>query len=917
MADTTALKNRIRAAIKANDNQEITGPVLQQSLLDIVDELNGATDDLDMIDAANSQVAQNAIDLTLRKNYGTEEDPEWRTLCHLLIPSVSTERAGLMSVAMRNLLYNLRNAGYAFGGIAVPDTNPGVPSGNCFYIIREVGTYTYFKNADNESIVIENDGFYVFTYESVENHYWEYNLITSVDDEPIAGSDNLVNSGGIERSNHFLSQKIDDLSLMTPVEIIDGKIMLGDGQHDNDNFSIYKYEIIPNRAYFFSGRFSPSTGINMVYVYSDSAFIASYGLPNMQVGVTYSDEYFVSPANSVYAYLNVSKFFNSAFCFAEQNSEKRNEALNNIISSNGSNVEIADIYDGMYYDHLNGNFHANKNFSIVKFKIDEKRTYFINITLESAIGVWWYADAQGNFLSYGGFTGPVELVNKQFTTPLNAQYLMCNVQWRDRYSVKLISGKVADIVNPVISPIIRELTPYEVRDGYFTIYTEERANASFEIRRFEVQPNRCYKIKGKFGNVDVPMIYLLNSSKSYVAHYFIGPNITADEWCFVTPPTTKYIYMNVQKAYSFSLIENGTDDDRTAEISAALNKYKKVTLQAGTYVVNNLEMPPYSTLEGIGNATILKHSGSADGDSAIKLTKYGHVKNILFVGSWDDIPISAPSVVDTISIGNLHGILMLGSSGSSDCEGNQVSMCEFRNFSGGGIVCDNTGIATSKGLIVSDCHMRNCGAGINISYNSEFNRFTNVEAHKCVYGVINNGGNNNYVNCDFSGNGIGVFFNGGTNKGVRYNGAAITPTNTAHGIMSGCTINHSGLSGNDNPGYAIVYLNSAGGFLFTGIQLHYGKMRFIDSESVQMCNCKFGYNVTLEAWSARLIVISNVTFNGLPGNSAYFKAKVCSDTSLTTRDTDYLSDGNLKKVRLINAYNYNGDQVTISSINNG
>ena len=40
MADTTALKNRIRAAIKANDNQEITGPVLQQTLLDIVDELD-------------------------------------------------------------------------------------------------------------------------------------------------------------------------------------------------------------------------------------------------------------------------------------------------------------------------------------------------------------------------------------------------------------------------------------------------------------------------------------------------------------------------------------------------------------------------------------------------------------------------------------------------------------------------------------------------------------------------------------------------------------------------------------------------------------------------------------------------------------------------------------------------------------
>ena len=48
MADITALKNRIRAAIKANDNQEITGPVLQQALLDTVDELNGATETVAM-----------------------------------------------------------------------------------------------------------------------------------------------------------------------------------------------------------------------------------------------------------------------------------------------------------------------------------------------------------------------------------------------------------------------------------------------------------------------------------------------------------------------------------------------------------------------------------------------------------------------------------------------------------------------------------------------------------------------------------------------------------------------------------------------------------------------------------------------------------------------------------------------------
>lgn len=55
MADTTALKNRIRAAIKANDNQEITGPVLQQTLLDMVDELNNEEALQQILQAVNTE----------------------------------------------------------------------------------------------------------------------------------------------------------------------------------------------------------------------------------------------------------------------------------------------------------------------------------------------------------------------------------------------------------------------------------------------------------------------------------------------------------------------------------------------------------------------------------------------------------------------------------------------------------------------------------------------------------------------------------------------------------------------------------------------------------------------------------------------------------------------------------------------
>lgn len=139
MADTTALKNRIRAAIKANDNQEITGPVLQQALLDMVDELNGATEteagqrqsadstlsgminsetqraqeveqtingkaskalhnieNLEIEDATGSQAQATEISIALRTNEGSEQDPETVTLDTLIIQQASEQKAGLL-----------------------------------------------------------------------------------------------------------------------------------------------------------------------------------------------------------------------------------------------------------------------------------------------------------------------------------------------------------------------------------------------------------------------------------------------------------------------------------------------------------------------------------------------------------------------------------------------------------------------------------------------------------------------------------------------------------------------------------------------------------------------------------------------------------------------------------------------------
>ena len=155
MADTTALKNRIRAAIKSNDNQEITGPVLQQALLDIVDEL-----DLNP-ELENEAQQRRDGDSILQQNITT------------------------LQGVVNGIVANIQN-GYVYAGIATPSTTPA--SGKVFYLALTAGTYTNFG-----SIVVPQ-GINILKY---NGSAWSLESFIGLDDAPTAGSDNLVKSGGV------------------------------------------------------------------------------------------------------------------------------------------------------------------------------------------------------------------------------------------------------------------------------------------------------------------------------------------------------------------------------------------------------------------------------------------------------------------------------------------------------------------------------------------------------------------------------------------------------------------------------------------------------------------------------------------------------------------------------------------------
>ena len=296
-----------------------------------------------------------------------------------------------------------------------------------------------------------------------------------------------------------------------------------------------------------------------------------------------------------------------------------------------------------------------------------------------------------------------------------------------------------------------------------------------------------------------------------------NPHITTDTNGWLQPVDTE------------SADETGKTD-MTGAIMSMLTDTGYCHLAKGIYYVSgNIDMPDGSTLEGCGEDTIIRLLSSVESGYCVKVTKYNTVKGIRFSGAYSDISVASETV------GERDAIRFIGSydgQGQSfpTVEPNMITNCFFDNFSGSGIYCHNTGGGTKSSLLVSDCYIRQCIAGINIDYYSEYSKFTNIITYKCHYACINNGGNNVFTACTFHGT-IGFSMDGSRNS--------------AHGSVVGCTFNHidnwnrpSTLGG----GTAILVKNAVNGFIFTGCQLWYGAIDVRASRGIAFSDCLIGGN---------------------------------------------------------------------------
>ena len=285
--------------------------------------------------------------------------------------------------------------------------------------------------------------------------------------------------------------------------------------------------------------------------------------------------------------------------------------------------------------------------------------------------------------------------------------------------------------------------------------------------------------------------------------------------------------------------------DATQEIQKRLDAYKICILGPGEYAVSGIQMPEGATLRGMGMATKLRLSDTVDEGYAVRIRSYCTVDSIAFDGGGTAVPEA---------LGQRHGVAFLGNATGRDWKGQDqhaiIRGCFFSGFSGGGIYGKDTGYSCRSAMTVSDCHAIACGAGIYLEHFSEYHMFTNVLCNGCLYGCINNGGNNVFVNCGFNENGIAFLIDNSKGQSI----------NNSHGSVIGCTFNHSG----NNKGVGIQLLKANVGYIFSGCQMFYSKIVLENCVNIVFDGFNFGRDMEISIKGGKMTLFANSVFYSPP-----------------------------------------------------
>ena len=457
----------------------------------------------------------------------------------------NNEITGAVLNDVLNTIITSLGTNYQFAGVATPSTNPQTPDQNVVYFASEAGTYTNFNG------IVLPAGISLLMW----NGSWSAQTFFTVDDEPTAGSNNFVKSGGVFEKDSELEVNMSELNILSYYESLSGYRISSNGSTETDftyayvvahsSYSLLKYNVTAGKKYAVDYHVFGRYGFFCIWWRDNNGFIKRncyVKYADIDVATDYTNYEVIAPEGAVEMWMQVVNGQNN-HSFKEVVRMIPSQQLLDEISQVKEDLEIASSYirklsvldttsiaEG-YRISSNGSTEtdytyayvvAASSFSLLKYNVTAGNMYAVDYHVVGNYGYWaiWWRDNNG-------FIKRQCITNTSGSTDYN-NYVLKAPEGAVEMWMQVVNGQN----NHSFKEVNDEMISSESLDERITVI-EEKENRTMKVvvnaleGEFETTP---FYIRTRYNDEkDIIITHRVNSNSLITFHStYIGSNELLD-----------------------------------------------------------------------------------------------------------------------------------------------------------------------------------------------------------------------------------------------------------------------------------------------------------------------------------------------------------------------------------------------------